>query len=176
MKTTLTTILGICCLITTVPISVANAEVTSKPCPHSCRTMGIDKQHCRDWREGSMCFVDNLAAPSSGSQPNADQQMQRKIVMVNKRIMAGKMEKVKLNTDVAIERLDIVLRREGGSTDTQLRTSIGGAIDLGTQQIGSNSNHVKSFAAHGTQAHGRKLELSAISGDIFVESIHVLSR
>lgn len=176
MKMLVTTILGIGCLIATAPGTSARAEVTSKPCPHSCRSMGIDKRHCRDWREGTMCFVDNLTVPSTSQQQNADEQLQRKIIMVNKRVMAGKTEKVSLTNDVGIERLDVVLRREGGSTDTQLRASIGGAIDLGTQQIDSNSNHVKAFAANGTQAHGRKLELSAISGDIFIESVHVLSR
>lgn len=63
------------------PISSSTAEaqsrglVTSAPCPHSCRSMGLDKRRCKDWREGNTCFVEDLnrqplpAAPAP-SYPN----------------------------------------------------------------------------------------------------------
>lgn len=35
-------------------------EVTSRPCPYSCRTEGLPAKQCRDWREGERCYVENL--------------------------------------------------------------------------------------------------------------------
>lgn len=49
-------------------------EVTSRPCPYSCRTQGIPKKDCKDWRQGNVCFIEDLrrppAAPSSGPPPS----------------------------------------------------------------------------------------------------------
>lgn len=39
--------------------TLGSAEVRSRSCPFSCRTEGIPKQHCRDWREGNTCYVDD---------------------------------------------------------------------------------------------------------------------
>jgi hypothetical protein len=39
------------------------------PCPMSCRTLGIDKRHCRDWREGNTCYVEDTRY-SSGNRPS----------------------------------------------------------------------------------------------------------
>lgn len=42
-------------------ISPALADVTSKPCPYSCKSIGIKKQkNCRDWKKGNTCFVEDL--------------------------------------------------------------------------------------------------------------------
>ena len=39
----------------------ALAEITSGPCPHNCKTVGIKKEsNCRDWKEGNICFVEDL--------------------------------------------------------------------------------------------------------------------
>jgi len=34
--------------------------VTSRSCPYSCRTQGIPKKHCKDWRQGNLCFIEDL--------------------------------------------------------------------------------------------------------------------
>lgn len=48
--------------------------VSYQACPHSCRTLGIPKTDCRDWREGELCYVEDLrraplAAPSTTPLP-----------------------------------------------------------------------------------------------------------
>jgi len=30
---------------------------SNRRCPFSCRTEGISKDHCRDWRHGNICYV-----------------------------------------------------------------------------------------------------------------------
>jgi len=41
--------------------------VTSRSCPFSCRTEGIPKNVCRDWKEGDLCYIEDLRkAPSPG--------------------------------------------------------------------------------------------------------------
>jgi hypothetical protein len=35
-------------------------RVSSRPCPHSCQSLGLSKSVCKDWREGSLCYVENL--------------------------------------------------------------------------------------------------------------------
>lgn len=50
-----------------IALSVIAAPVTTHaqeglrvgPCPLSCRTLGIDKRHCKDWREGDTCYVED---------------------------------------------------------------------------------------------------------------------
>ena len=42
------------------------APVMAHSCPFSCATLGIEKSHCRDWREGRTCFVQDLNARSIG--------------------------------------------------------------------------------------------------------------
>ena len=38
----------------------ADSLVRSRPCPFSCRSEGIDKRHCKDWRRGNTCYVEDL--------------------------------------------------------------------------------------------------------------------
>lgn len=45
--------------------------VSSRPCPYSCRTQGIPKKHCRDWKENGLCYIEDLR-----KQPNPVQQTQ----------------------------------------------------------------------------------------------------
>ena len=40
-----------------------NGRVTSALCPYSCRTKGIPKKHCKDWKEAGRCFVEDLTRP-----------------------------------------------------------------------------------------------------------------
>lgn len=35
-------------------------NVRSAPCPFSCQTQGIPKSQCKDWREGNICYVEDL--------------------------------------------------------------------------------------------------------------------
>ena len=149
------------------------AEVTSRPCPHSCDTMRLDRRHCKDWREGNTCFVDDLRAPS---RPVDDASLQREIKMVNKDIRAGKTLKVSLPKKASIARLDVVVKRTGGSDQTSLNASLGGSIVLGTKGVNQNSNQVVQFNANGARPDGRKLELTASNGDLYVESVHILTR
>lgn len=39
--------------------------VTSRSCPFSCRTEGIPKNVCRDWKEGDLCYIEDLRKPPS---------------------------------------------------------------------------------------------------------------
>lgn len=58
--------------------SPATAErkghVTVAPCPHSCKTRGIPKPVCRDWKEGSACYVEDLTRPPgyTNNMPHRD--------------------------------------------------------------------------------------------------------
>jgi len=40
-------------------------EVRSGPCPMSCRTLNIPKEVCRDWRDGTTCYVEDLRRPAA---------------------------------------------------------------------------------------------------------------
>lgn len=39
----------------------AQAQVSARPCPHSCATEGIPKHMCQDWRRGNICYVNRVA-------------------------------------------------------------------------------------------------------------------
>lgn len=41
-----------------------NSPIYSRYCPFSCSTEGINKNHCRDWREGNTCFVQDTSLNS----------------------------------------------------------------------------------------------------------------
>ena len=51
-------------LICLFPSSAASEQstglVTARPCPHSCKTMGLDKKYCKDWKRGNVCYVEDL--------------------------------------------------------------------------------------------------------------------
>ena len=43
---------------TAIPESAyVDSPVLAHDCPFSCRTSGINKSYCKDWREGSLCYV-----------------------------------------------------------------------------------------------------------------------
>jgi hypothetical protein len=48
-------------------------RVSSQTCPYSCRTQGIPKNVCKDWREGNTCFIEDLRHPPSGPRPHHPQ-------------------------------------------------------------------------------------------------------
>ena len=48
---------------------VAGGQVTARPCPFSCRLAGIPKSHCKDWRNGNTCYVEDLSKPASSKPP-----------------------------------------------------------------------------------------------------------
>lgn len=35
-------------------------RLLSQPCPYDCSSAGIAKSSCRDWREGDICFIEDL--------------------------------------------------------------------------------------------------------------------
>lgn len=35
-------------------------NITKRPCPYSCRTEGIPKSKCRDWKEDGLCVIERL--------------------------------------------------------------------------------------------------------------------
>ena len=45
-----------------IPMTYAQSQglVTSRACPYSCKSAGLKKGKCRDWREGNRCFVEDL--------------------------------------------------------------------------------------------------------------------
>lgn len=60
-------------LVITFGIEQAAAEkrgyLRSRACPFSCRTEGIDKNHCKDWRVGNTCYVEDLSRPPNKPVP-----------------------------------------------------------------------------------------------------------
>jgi hypothetical protein len=46
--------------------------VQSRRCPFSCSTQGIAKDHCRDWRQGDTCFVEDTRTRTSALRPDHD--------------------------------------------------------------------------------------------------------
>lgn len=156
--------------------SAAGAEVTSRPCPYDCDTVGIERTQCKDWREGSTCFVEDLrprAASGRLSDTVEDPNLRREVSMVNKLIRNGDDIEVELDDD-PIRRIDVVARREQGSTETTLSASLEGSQNLGgPQQVDSNQNHVIRFDVPVPDPDD-DLELRANGGDVFVESVHVL--
>jgi hypothetical protein len=61
-------------ILLTCPNAFAERKgfVSSRPCPHSCQSMGLPKKHCRDWRQGNLCYVEDLRrkpAPSQAGTP-----------------------------------------------------------------------------------------------------------
>lgn len=40
--------------------TAAAAPVSSAPCPYSCKSLGIKKRFCKDWRQGNTCYVQDL--------------------------------------------------------------------------------------------------------------------
>src|SRR5690606_16447816 len=70
---------------------------------------------------------------------------ERKVIMVQKDIPAGQEIDVDLDDDV-IERVDVVVRRTQGSTETQLSLGFEDQRSFGTpQQVDKNENHVLRF-------------------------------
>lgn len=57
--------------------SSAHADVRSRPCPFSCRTEGIPKDHCRDWREGDTCYVDDTRQNQRREPPRVPESPRR---------------------------------------------------------------------------------------------------
>ena len=47
-------------LLTSLPGAALAQSTTSAPCPYSCKTLGIKKKKCKDWREGDTCYVQDL--------------------------------------------------------------------------------------------------------------------
>ncbi len=50
-------------------LAVAGGEVTSRPCPYSCRLAGIPKSHCKDYRNGNTCYVEDMSKPARAEPP-----------------------------------------------------------------------------------------------------------
>jgi hypothetical protein len=57
------------------PTVYAHGVVTVQACPYSCRTTGIPKSHCRDWREGNACIIEDLRYPGNGRVPTIPQHL-----------------------------------------------------------------------------------------------------
>lgn len=43
--------------------------VTSSLCPYDCKTKGIKRKFCRDWKEGGRCFVEDLSRQTVKVEP-----------------------------------------------------------------------------------------------------------
>ncbi|MCB0331360.1 MAG: hypothetical protein KDD70_16935 [Bdellovibrionales bacterium] len=41
--------------------NASQGTITSSLCPYSCKTQGIPKKRCKDWREGERCYVEDLS-------------------------------------------------------------------------------------------------------------------
>ncbi len=115
-----------------------------------------------------------LAASSGLGLENALADGERKIKVVQKEIQAGHHVEVDLKND-PIERVDVVLRRTNGGTETQLSVGLEDSATLfgGPQQVDKNEDHVLRFEAGSIKPKDKDLILNAINGNIFVESVHV---
>lgn len=51
-------------LVALIPLNPVGAQsrglISKAKCPNSCRSRGIPKNQCRDWREGDLCVVEDL--------------------------------------------------------------------------------------------------------------------
>ena len=43
--------------------------ISSRACPYSCATEGIKKSTCRDWRDGNICYIEDLRSPPAATPP-----------------------------------------------------------------------------------------------------------
>ncbi|MCB0324786.1 MAG: hypothetical protein KDD69_14485 [Bdellovibrionales bacterium] len=93
--------------------------------------------------------------------------------LVNKTIHPGQTEKVELH-DKSISRIDVVCRREGNNTETQLNVGLEDSPPFGPQQVDQNVNHVIRWQPGNLNPRGRELLVSTINGPVFVESVHVV--
>lgn len=60
------------CLLTVVAreaVAQRHGEVSSRNCPYDCRTQGIPKSDCREWRQGTVCYVEDLRVPGPSGAP-----------------------------------------------------------------------------------------------------------
>ena len=46
-------------------------KITKRACPYSCRTENINKRYCKDWREGSICVIEDLRTPATKTSSTA---------------------------------------------------------------------------------------------------------
>lgn len=185
--------------LVSLPLAIAGeqsalAEIQSRDCPFSCQSAGIEKTHCKDWREGNICYVEDLRADHGLKQMDStrrqidedaraglgndlledDRDLERKITLVGKSINPGGSTQIDL-MDRPISRIDVVLRRVGTNTQTLIDASIGENTPLGeARQVDQNTQHVISFEAAGRAPGGEDLRLRASNGEVFVESVHVL--
>jgi hypothetical protein len=49
--------------VSAAPRINGKGHVTAALCPNSCSTNGLAKNVCRDWREGNVCYVEDLTRP-----------------------------------------------------------------------------------------------------------------
>ena len=42
-------------------------EVYKRKCPYSCKSAGIAKNSCKDWKQGNMCFIEVMGNPRKSS-------------------------------------------------------------------------------------------------------------
>jgi hypothetical protein len=57
------------------PAVYAHGVVSVQACPYSCRTTGIPKSHCRDWRQGNACIIEDLRYSGDGRVPPIPQHL-----------------------------------------------------------------------------------------------------
>ncbi len=170
-------------MILSLPAHVYS-EVRERDCPYSCATENIERSVCRDWRNNDKCYIEDLR-PDSDSRAQLgdklndsnsfDPDNERQVVMVDKTLSSGMTEKVKI-TARSIDKIDVVLKRVGSSVNTKLRAEIGESKSLGEQQVDQNVQHVLSFPVVNVARLGEDLNLTALDGDVYVESVHIIYR
>lgn len=50
------------------PHPSARGAVFAHYCPFSCSTQGIPREYCRDWRQGEVCYVEDVRVHPSASR------------------------------------------------------------------------------------------------------------
>ena len=76
--------LSLAALMSVIFTSPLFAEISSSVCPYSCRTQGIPKNVCKDWKENGRCFIDDLRV-RPGVLSNAEQARRDQIERDRKR-------------------------------------------------------------------------------------------
>lgn len=64
-------------ILATNIFAAPRGEISSRPCPYSCRTQSLDKEQCKDWRDGNTCFVEDLTKQPKQESPRARTSMPR---------------------------------------------------------------------------------------------------
>ncbi len=153
-------------------VTSVQAEVTSQNCPYDCDTQNIPRAVCKDWRENGRCFVEDLRSkPQAAKVDSANREVQN----VNRVIKTGEQVKVVIKTNKHISRVDVVARRQTAGSEPRLQISLENQSGFGgVKQVNQDQNQVLQYEVGFRDPKHRNLILTALGGEVYVESVHLL--